>query len=66
MAETTQHTQPIGLTDFFLVNFVIPFPPGSPIIVRGQVITAGTITFMCACGLATQAQKSKRITRTAR
>jgi len=27
-------------------NFVIPYPPGFPIMVPGQVITAGTITFM--------------------
>jgi arginine decarboxylase len=27
-------------------NFVIPYPPGFPIMVPGQVITAETITFM--------------------
>ena len=27
-------------------NFVIPYPPGFPIMVPGQVITADTITFM--------------------
>ena len=46
MAETAQHARPIDLTDFFSANFVIPYPPGFPIMVPGQVITAGTITFM--------------------
>jgi arginine decarboxylase len=27
-------------------NFVIPYPPGFPIMVPGQVITADTIAFM--------------------
>ncbi len=27
-------------------NFVIPYPPGFPIMVPGQVITEDTITFM--------------------
>ena len=27
-------------------DFVIPYPPGFPIMVPGQVITADTITFM--------------------
>jgi arginine decarboxylase len=27
-------------------NFVIPYPPGFPIMVPGQVITADTITYM--------------------
>jgi arginine/lysine/ornithine decarboxylase len=27
-------------------NFVIPYPPGFPIMVPGQVITEETITFM--------------------
>ena len=27
-------------------NFVIPYPPGFPIMVPGQVITRGTIDFM--------------------
>ena len=27
-------------------NFVIPYPPGFPILVPGQVITQGTIDFM--------------------
>ena len=27
-------------------NFVIPYPPGFPIMVPGQVITAETITYM--------------------
>jgi len=27
-------------------KFVIPYPPGFPILVPGQVVTQGTITFM--------------------
>jgi arginine decarboxylase len=46
MAETAQHARPIDLTDFFSANFVIPYPPGFPITVSGQVITEETITFM--------------------
>jgi arginine decarboxylase len=32
--------------DLVSANFVIPYPPGFPIMVPGQVITADTITFM--------------------
>ena len=32
--------------DMVSANFVIPYPPGFPIMVPGQVITADTITFM--------------------
>jgi arginine decarboxylase len=28
-------------------NFVIPYPPGFPIMVPGQVITAEILVFMC-------------------
>jgi arginine decarboxylase len=28
-------------------NFVIPYPPGFPILVPGQVVTRETIDFMC-------------------
>jgi arginine decarboxylase len=32
--------------DLVSANFVIPYPPGFPIMVPGQVITAETIAFM--------------------
>ena len=32
--------------DLVSANFVIPYPPGFPIMVPGQVITQGTIDFM--------------------
>jgi len=32
--------------DMVSANFVIPYPPGFPIMVPGQVITADTITYM--------------------
>jgi arginine decarboxylase len=32
--------------DLVSANFVIPYPPGFPIMVPGQVVTADTITFM--------------------
>jgi arginine decarboxylase len=32
--------------DLVSANFVIPYPPGFPIMVPGQVITADTIAFM--------------------
>jgi arginine decarboxylase len=32
--------------DMVSANFVIPYPPGFPIMVPGQVITHETITFM--------------------
>ena len=35
-----------GAAPMVSANFVIPYPPGFPIMVPGQVITAETITYM--------------------